>query len=155
MATKIRADFRPSLPGRVREGSRAFYRRSSMITARESMAAVIKNYEGIIRQLHSVTPDAVRNALEPVFDKSLEYVPYKSGRLSESAILEVEGGPGNVRGSITYGNSTAWYAALVHEYVWLNHNPPTRAKYLQSALEEEMDSFLTSLAVDYASALGM
>jgi hypothetical protein len=126
-----------------------------MISARESMATVVRNYERIIKQLHSVTPDAVRNALEPVFNKSLEYVPYKSGRLSESAILEVEGSPGNIRGSITYGNHEAWYAALVHEYVWLNHNPPTRAKYLQSALEEEMDSFLTSLAVDYASALGM
>jgi hypothetical protein len=119
------------------------------------MAQVIRNYEGIIKQLHDVTPDAVKNALEPVFNKSLEYVPYKSGVLSESAILEVEGTPGNVRGSITYGNHSAWYAALVHEFVWLSHNPPTRAKYLQSALEEEIDSFLTSLAVDYASALGM
>jgi hypothetical protein len=118
------------------------------------MADIIRSYEDIIKSLHDVTPEAIRRALEPVFDKSQEYVPQRTGLLASSGILEVEGSRGNVEGSITYGNMQAWYAAMIHEYVWLNHKPPTRAKYLQSALEEEMDSFLTSLAVDYAMALG-
>jgi hypothetical protein len=128
-----------------------------MMEARESMAEVIKNYSDLIKHLKGVTPEVLRNALEPVFDKSQEYVPQKTGALRASGELEVIGAMGSAHepeGSITYGNSEAWYAALVHEYVWLNHEPPTRAKYLQSALEEEIDSFLSSLAVDYAMALG-
>jgi len=118
------------------------------------MATVLENYTKLIRHLRTVTPDALLNALDPVFQKSQEYVPVKTGSLQSSGVMRVEGEGNNLEGSIVYGNPVAWYAAIVHEYVWLNHEPPTRAKYLQAALEEELDSFMLSLAIDYAAALG-
>jgi hypothetical protein len=154
MGIRIEAGFAPRLPGRVRVGSHAYYRKAASKTAREGMAEVVKAYTALVRKLHGVTPEAVQNALMPVFEKSQEYVPKRTGTLAASGVLEVEGETGNVEGSITYGDADAWYASIVHEFVWLNHIPPTRAKYLQSAMEEELDSFLVSLAVDYATALG-
>lgn len=142
------------MPGRVREGSPAFYRKQAIGTARASMKAVVDKYAKLVKHLQTVTPDVLWNALEPVFQKSQDYVPVRTGELKFSGDMRVEGVGDTLEGSITYGNPTAWYAALVHEYVWLNHQPPTRAKYLQSAMEEELDSFMVSIAVDYATALG-
>jgi hypothetical protein len=143
------------LPGRVREGSQAYFRKSATLSARADMADIVKKYEMLIRHLGNVTPDILENALIPVFDKSQEYVPVKTGLLKESGVLEVSDEGGQPQAEIIYGNAEAWYAALVHEYVWLNHEPPTRAKYLQSAMEEELDSVMSSLLVDYTTALGM
>jgi hypothetical protein len=158
MATKPRIVIKPSfgrLPGRVSEGSKAFYKKQAIGTARASMQNVTRQYEKFVRHLQGVTPDIVRNALEPVFDKSQVYVPVDKGYLKESGQLNVETEGGQVIGTITYGDARAWYAALVHEYVWLNHEPPTRAKYLQSAMEEELDQFMVSVTLDYSLAMGM
>jgi hypothetical protein len=118
------------------------------------MAAVLKRYEAFVRNFQDVTPDVLRNALQPVFDKSQEYVPVRTGDLKDSGVITVTSSHDRTEGEITYGNAQAWYAALVHEYVWLNHAPPTRAKYLQSAMEEELDNFMTSIALDYSIAMG-
>lgn len=151
---EFRADFGQRLPGRTAPGSRAFYRKHATISARADMEEIIRKYERLIRALENVTPTALQNALEPVFAKAMEYAPRDTGALRQSGRLSVTGTKGAVEGEITFGDSRAWYASLVHEYVWLNHTPPTRAKFLQAALEEEIDSFLTSLAVDYAMVLG-
>lgn len=154
--TPIKAGFDfKRLPGRTRPGSFASFRRGSTLDARADMANIIANYKTLMAQLKSVTPDAMLSAMQPVFDKSQEYVPRKTGALAESGILEVgTDNSGRPTVKIQYGDSSAPYAALVHEMVWLNHESPTRAKYLQSAMEEEFDSFLTSLAVDYMMVMG-
>ena len=148
------ADFAPRLPGRVKAGSRAAFRKSSTKDARAAMANIIVQYEDLIKRLGSVTPTALRNAMLPVFRRSQVYVPKKTGDLMDSGRLDVYPTPSGAEAYITYGNDKVFYAAMVHEFVWLNHEPPTRAKYLQSAMEEELDAFLTSLAVDYAMELG-
>jgi hypothetical protein len=117
------------------------------------MKNVIARYEKLIRSMKSATPDILYNAMIPVFEKSQEYVPKDTGALEASGVLEVSTGEFPAA-TITYGDKDTWYAALVHEFVWLNHEPPTRAKYLQNAMEEEIDSFLVSMAVDYATLLG-
>lgn len=153
--TKISAGLNLRLPGRVKTGSNAFYRRGALKSARASMQDVVQNYAKLVRHLKGITPDALRNALDPVFLKSQIYVPVSTGTLKETGQIRVEGVGDTLEGSITYGDARAWYAAIVHEYVWLNHESPTRAKYLQAAMEEELDSFMVSLTVDYATALGM
>lgn len=121
--------------------------------ARQQMASVIARYNTFIAQLEAAGPEAVEDALRPIFDKSQEYVPVDTGTLAESGVLDVQKqGNGKVLGTIEYGNQAAWYAALVHEMVWLNHTPPTRAKYLQAALEEEMDNIMTSVLLFYSGA---
>jgi len=148
-ATSFKANF-GRLPGRVRAGSPAFFRKATTKTAQADMAAIIQRYDGFIKHLQGVTPEAIYDALEPVFDKSQEYVPKATGLLAESAEMNINQlDNGRIEGEITYGSTSAWYAALVHELVYVNHEPPTRSKYLQAALEEEMDNFLTSILLHY------
>lgn len=148
------AGFSPRLPGRVRIGSKASYRKASTKDARADMAAIIERYAELIASLESATPSILYNALIPVFNRSQVYVPKKTGTLMGTGHLEVgTNEQGKPMATITYGDATAHYAAIVHEFTWLNHEPPTRAKYLQSAAEEELDSFLTSIAVDYLAVM--
>lgn len=142
------------LPSRTKVGSTAFHNKKAAQAARESMATVIRNYESLIKRFKSATPSMIHDALMPAFNKSQVYVPKKTGALMSSGRLDVFPGlGGEPEAQIMYGDSGAPYAAIVHEATWLNHASPTQSKYLQRALEEEMDSFLTSLAVDYATLL--
>lgn len=156
---RFQASFKPRVPGLpadVRPGSRAFFRmqRKVLRGSNKDMADIIKRYESLIRHLKRVTPTILFNAMMPVRNKAAIYVPKKTGALMASENIETGvDSRGNPVVSLTYGDGIAYYAALVHEQVHLNHAPPTRAKYLQSALEEEMDSFLTSIAIDYAAAM--
>jgi hypothetical protein len=119
------------------------------------MATIISRYEALINRLRGITPVALQDAMLPAFNKSQVYVPKKTRALMQSGQLNVFPMEGDVAtAEIVYGSEEAWYAALVHEAVWLNHTFPTRAKYLQNAMEEEVDAFLVSVAVDYAMAMG-
>lgn len=156
MATSKRfvADFQPRLPGKTSAGSIASYRKTFTKAARASMADIIKRYEQLIRSLEAATPTILANAMQPVYNRSQVYVPKDTGALMSSAqLLSGTDERGRPMVSLVYGNAETPYAAIVHELVHLNHVSPTRAKYLQSAMEEEMDSFLVSVAVDYAVLL--
>jgi hypothetical protein len=120
------------------------------------MANIIARYDRLIRQLRSATPTIIYDALMPVFNRSQVYVPKKTGALMASGHLQVGTTlSGRPEGSITYGGKDAPYAALVHEMTGRAHSPPTRSKFLQAALEEELDSFLVSIAADYALMMGV
>lgn len=155
MATRrFSAGIAGRLPGKTRSGSQASFKKSTMQSARRDMADIIRKYEDLIKSFESMTPTFLFNAMKPVYNRSQVYVPRKTGKLADSAdmrfMLSDEGKP---MVALTYGGPDVPYAPIVHEFVWLNHEPPTRAKYLQSALEEELDAFLVSLAVDYATLL--
>lgn len=153
MATQKRfaAGFEPKLPGNVRPGSPASFRKITTKSARTSMADIIRRYSDLIKSLEAATPTILANAMQPVYNRSQIYVPKKTGALMSSAqLLAGVDERGRPMVSLVYGDSTTPYAAIVHELVHLNHASPTRAKYLQAAMEEELDAFLTSVAVDYA-----
>lgn len=142
------------LPGNVRQGSQAYFRKFTTQGGRVSMSDVIDRYSNLIKMLQDITPSVVQAALMPVFNRSQVYVPKKSGALAASGQLNVfpmEGG--TVEAEIVYGSQEAWYAALVHEFVWLHHDAPTRAKYLQQAMEENIDEFIAEFAVYYLGAM--
>lgn len=142
-------------PGRSVLGTQVFTHTESTQSAKASMAAILSRYESLIRNMKGITPVALRDALQPAFNKSQVYVPKKTGALMESGQLNVFPSDGEtVEAEIVYGSDEAWYAALIHESVWLNHVSPTRSKYLQAAMEEELDAFLVSVAVDYAMGMG-
>lgn len=139
------------LPGKVRPGSHASFRKGATLTARADMSSIIERYNELISHFEQATPEILENALQPAFDRSQEYVPRDTGALAESGVLEVDDSdPARAEATITYGNAETWYAALVHELTNLNHEYPTRSKYLQAALEECIDEFLVNIAVDYA-----
>ncbi|KKM82884.1 hypothetical protein LCGC14_1314930, partial [marine sediment metagenome] len=76
--------------------------------------------------------------LKVIFDRSQIYVPVgKTGRLKASGKIEVQDTAKGARGTIHYGKGgePPW-AVFVHEDLEAIHDPPTRAKFLQSAAEE-------------------
>lgn len=140
------------LGGRTSPGSFAFHRKQSTLSSRDSMADINARYVAIIRQLRSVTGEALRQALEPVFEKSHVYVPVDKGNLKASGRVVIsESNAGRISGYIIYGDASARYAPIVHERTDLQHKSPTRAKFLQFAMEEEFDNLLATLAMTYAS----
>lgn len=143
----IRAGFAPELRRRGKSGSAGRQ-------AAAEMQAIIRRYSQIIQRLKLNTPEHLREAMYPVFDKSQEYVPVATGMLRASGELESGRISANRFGAwITYGSPAVRYAAIVHERVDIPHDPPTSAKYLQRAMEEELDAFLVNLATMYMDDL--
>lgn len=155
MATKnFKAGFDfKRLPTSTTWGSKAFYRKVATQDARLAMTDVIAKYAALLNKLHASSPDILVNALRPIFKRAQYYVPEDTGALWESGKLEGKMEGGKPTASITFGNEEAWYAAMVHEYVWLAHQEPTRAKFLQHAMEEGIDGIMESLKVDYTRIL--
>jgi len=142
------------LGGHVRGGTPAAHRKAFTQSARESMRDINTRYTNIVRQMQGITPRVLREAMLPAFEKAVVYCPFLTGALRASGRLEVERSTKNrARATITFGSPTVRYAPIVHERTDLHHVPPTRAKFLQSAMEEEMGSFLTRLAIFYATVL--
>lgn len=117
--------------------------------SRESMREINQQFKDVISHLETESQDAVRYALEPMLDKALYYVPKDTMALAESAYMETALKQGQVIAEIGFGKPTASaskpgrlrpadYAALIHERPDLNHDAPTRFKYLQTAMQEHM-----------------
>lgn len=103
----------------------------------------------IQRWSQHVTVNADRvlyDALLPTFHKSQVYAPKDTQLLVNSGRLDVEpaktagGSRRSATASISYGGrGVPFYAVYVHEILSYRHDPPTRAKFLESALREDMD----------------
>lgn len=125
--------FNASVGRRIFRGSQA-----GAVSAKASMANVIRNYQKIVDNLEGVTPEVLYEALEPTFEKSKVYCPKDTGKLVASGYLENTSFRGNPRVEIGYGkNGEPDYAAAVHENLEWKHKAPTRAKWLQAALGED------------------
>lgn len=159
MAAKSTARFSTNLDqgrtgGRVREGSFTFHRRQSASSAKTNMQDVVRRYSEMITGMQSVTGDILQEILEPVLHKAMIYCPVRTGDLRGSGRIVVEvSSKHRASATILFGNSGVKYAALVHERTQVFHAPPTRAKFLQSALEEELGGVLAHAAVLYASEM--
>jgi hypothetical protein len=157
MATSIEAGFDfKRLPGNTRWGSTAFWRKVSTQDARLAMAEILGRYDKMIRRFKDASPQIIEDAMRPVFKKAQYYVPEDTGNLWASGKLESGRRNSNGRpyARIVFGDESAPYAAIVHEFTWLKHEAPTRSKYLQAAMEEGLDEVLVSLAVDYSGIFG-
>lgn len=105
---------------------------------RAQMDQIEKNVTAFIDGVKGITPEVLKRALQPTFEKSQIYVPYDTGNLHDSGYLEVEQKGQRIQAEIGYGKgSQPHYAAYVHEMVNIPHAAPTRSKYLQAAIEED------------------
>lgn len=105
--------------------------------ARISMADVIKKYAQFADYIEGITPDILVYAMHEAFDLSQVYVPVETGALRDSGYLIITNRGKKPQVEIGYGrNNEPNYAALQHENMEFHHKAPTRAKYLQVALEE-------------------
>jgi hypothetical protein len=112
---------------------------------------IVKRFTDFINQVRAVAPRAARIALLPTFQKSQIYCPKKTGALVYSGYLEIEGrfnlGGRDPSVEIGYGkDGKPPYALIVHEVLNHYHKPPTRAKWLQVAMQEDRTKLLPRIA---------
>jgi hypothetical protein len=153
MVTKFQPQIgRAQYRGRVALSSEATFGRS----IKEQMDAIVKNFASFFDHLDHESGDILLEALKPTFEKSQEYVPVQGGRLKGSGYLEKRQIRGHTSVEIGYargGNPN--YAVFVHENLAVFHAEPTRAKFLQSALEEDAEAIKKRIQLGYSYAAGL
>ena len=132
--------------GKNVSSSQASYTRD----VRAAMDNIIKNYEAVISDIKGATNAVLKEALTPTFEKAKEYTPKDTEALVNSGYLEVKGRGANAKAEIGFGKGgKPFYAVYVHERTDLHHASPTRAKFLQGALEEDLPKLLPRLKDAY------
>jgi len=119
------------------------------------MKAIQDDLLYIIQQFEDVTPEAMLEAMQPIFDESQVLVPVDTGRLKESGYIEIVEFRGNPKVEIGYAKGgDPDYAVYVHEMIEIPHKPPTQAKFLEKAVNDGMGSLIDTLAAQYKEFMG-
>jgi len=122
---------------RIPKGTRSSIAGATRNT-REQIAVLKDNLEKVIDGIKEATPEAIEDALRPVFELSQVYVPVDTKALKESGYLIVQEGSRKIVAEVGYARGgRPFYAVFVHEMVDLHHAPPTQALFLQKAIQEE------------------
>lgn len=151
MATR----FRPFVGLRRLHAGRSASLKEATLSAREQFKAIRDNFDRLVSGLRDITPDAVEYALQPILDRSQELVPVKTGELKNSGYLEVRRMGDNTLAEIGYGKGGyPYYAPYVHEDLTAHHEPPTSAKFLEIAANEQMDQIVPRV-VEFLSGINV
>lgn len=120
------------------------------------MQALKDDLQYIMDQFEQVTPEITLEALRPTFDKSQVYCPHKTGALRDSGYLEDVGFRGQPRIEMGYAKGgVPRYAVLVHEQVEVPHEPPTRSKFLEAAINEDYGVIIDRIHDAYQRFMGL
>jgi hypothetical protein len=116
-------------------------------------AGIVRRYREFVSRVLAVGPQATKIALMPTFAKSQVYCPKKTGSLVFSGYLEVVGRMAYALGGVSpvvemgYGKgNNPFYTMIVHESMEYYHKPPTRAKWLEVALQEDKNRIVPRIA---------
>ena|SRR5665213_727125 len=102
------------------------------------MDAITSSLIELVADIKELTPDILYEALEPTLELAKSYCPVDTGALKESGYLEKQSSVDGTRVVIGFAKGgDPPYAVLVHEMVGNRHAPPTRSKFLLTALEED------------------
>lgn len=126
----------------------------------ESMKASTRELEdillGLLKSIEEQSVPVMVNALQPTFEKSQLYCPVDTGALLASGYLEATSYRQNPRVEIGYARGgQPSYAVVVHENLSFYHKAPTRAKWLQAAMLEDLPAIFTRLGQEYKAATGL
>lgn len=110
------------------------------------------------RIVRPIPEDALLYGVQPIFDRSQEYVPVRTGELKRSGKIEiVTGSRGQKTVEISYGDPEPFYAIYQHEIPFRHDRPPNpplaRWKYLESAVNELKDDVVDRI-LDYMERTG-
>lgn len=106
--------------------------------------------QSVFDQVAEATPQIMFDALEPTKVLAEVYCPKKTNTLVNSAYLEITdtGKQPRVELGFAKGGQPP-YGVYVHEMVEYHHEPPTRSKFLQAAMLEDMNNIFQRLDADY------
>lgn len=117
---------------------------------------LVDNFKAFVAHMQDVSADVLYDALEPTFRKSQRYAPVKTKALVNSGYLEKRQFRGESVVEIGYGKGgEPHYAPYVHERLDLQHKSPTKAKFLQAALEEDANSIQSRIVRGMKEASGV
>lgn len=121
-----------------------------------AMKALTEDLVDIFDQFEDISPDIIMEAMEPTFKKSQTYCPYRTGDLRNSGYLEVASrSRGGQRVEMGYAKGgKPRYAAQVHENLEMFHRSPTRAKWLEAAINEDTTAISDRIADGYKRFMG-
>ncbi len=148
----------------VNKNSAAFIIRKG--NARAALNEISKNLIRAFNQLSEATQEGTKIAAEKILKRSLELCPIDTGALRTSArVISPKRSRKEVRGKISAAGidpvfvvydhgGKAPYAVFVHEILRYRHDPPTQAKFLQTAMDEAAAEVLTTVANEAKKNLG-
>ncbi len=134
------------MPGKVNKGSAAFiFRKGELDLQLKKLDQEIKRK---LAGIEGATRAGIRKAALVVFNRSQELVPVDTKALKNSGFVETLKSereslkaPTGIGPVFIIGydkNNEAPHAVFVHEILENQHKPPTQAKFLQTALHENM-----------------
>jgi len=108
---------------------------------RDQCREVEKIVADLINSVEGAMPDVILNALIPTKTLAEYYCPKKTGALVASSYLAVtdRGAKTRVELGFAKGGEPS-YGVYVHEMVEFHHQPPTRSKFLQAAVNEDQEN---------------
>lgn len=119
-----------------------------------------RGLEKLKEELGEAAQDGVDDGTDLLMDESQIQVPKKTGALSGSAefVEHSNSGPKRSRG-VKYGRTALndqgeSYAAAVHEILKASHAPPTKAKYVEAPLVENIKTYGRFTAAACRRAVG-
>lgn len=122
---------------------------------RAQMKEVQAIVEDVMNQLEDITPEILIAALTPTKELAEYYCPKDTGALVESSYLEVTDTGKKPRVELGFAKGgEPFYAVYVHEITEYYHAPPTRSKWLQAAVMEDMNNIMYRVASGYEESLG-
>ncbi len=150
MVKKIRVGLGKQFSRRTMYPSEAGYIQNVNMQMRE----ITKQVEQVISELEDISEDVIMEALQPTFEKAKYYTPKDTMELVESAYLEKTGfrGKPRVEKGFAKGGSPH-YAVYVHEILEYQHAEPTKAKFLEHAMNEDLQMIYKRLGQLYWESL--
>lgn len=119
---------------------------SMLQTARGISDALIS----VVEAFENVTEEIIVEVLEPTLEIAKEYCPVDTGKLVDSAYLELNTFRGKPRAEMGFARAgDPWYAAIVHESLWFHHEAPTQAKFLERAVFEDLNNIKARIEAAY------
>jgi hypothetical protein len=106
--------------------------------------------QSVFDQFEAVSPNVCLEAVQPTFELSQYYVPVKTSDLKNSGYCEITGSKGRVVEVGYAKGGSPHYAMYVHEILEYHHEPPTRSKFLQAAMMEDLSNIYQRLSWSYA-----
>jgi len=101
------------------------------------------------RAIEQTTKEVAEEALTIIFDASQILVPVNTGDLKASGYVDVRRVGNKIVGEVGYApRNDPPYALFVHENLEMHHKPPTQAKYLQKAVEDNAGK-ITALIISH------
>lgn len=123
----------------------------------QQMQQIAARINQIFAEAADACPEAMLEALRPTKELADMYCPTDTGDMLASGYLEITDADGdNPTVEIGYGRGgEPYYTPIVHEDMNAKHKPPTRAKWLEVAMVEDLDNMLKRIADAIGEDMGL